>query len=228
MGKKSKKKKSRHGHTSNGGHKKSEGSSSSWEIGDRVVICGLKQATRFNGKTATIISQPKDSGTRYGVSVDGQNIAVLPSNLESPTKSANEHSYNIEEKLHEEEERNSADADSLAAIRLMMNMFMTEEHQIKIFGRKIKPLPDFGDELRNEGGGFPIGVNSKWANRYLRTAFEQSSLLPHTHEMHFKSEDYKPSSTDIMRRMRANSRAKFDWFCQPRKLGDIFPQMSDP
>jgi len=93
----------------------------SWKTGQRVIISGLKQATRFNGKTGTIISVPKDSGgSRYGVSVDGHKIAVLSSNLESST-SEQEICYDLDEKLREEERKNKMDADSISAMRMMIS-----------------------------------------------------------------------------------------------------------
>mmetsp|Transcript_9971 Transcript_9971/g.23771 ORF Transcript_9971/g.23771 Transcript_9971/m.23771 type:complete len:437 (+) Transcript_9971:932-2242(+) len=97
-----------------------------------------------------------------------------------------------------------------------------------MYGRKIKPLPDFCNELRDDGGGFPKGVNPKWANAYLRTAFEQSSSMPHVFEAYFKSPDYKPEPTAILKRAGTNSLVKIDWFCQQREIGDIFPHTAYP
>ncbi|CAJ1962284.1 unnamed protein product [Cylindrotheca closterium] len=207
--------------------KSSRRSLAQWEIGQRVIISGLKQATRFNGNTGTIISVPTNSGSRYGVSVDGHKIAVLPSNLESSTPDQ-EICYGLEEQLREENEKTSMDADSMAAMRMMMNMFMTEEHQMKIYGRKIKPLPDFLGELRDDGGGLPNAVNSYWADTYLRTAFEQDSNMPHVFELGLKSPDYEPEPTDILKRLGTNRPDKIRWLLGPRRIGDIFPHEAYP
>jgi len=52
-----------------------------WKIGDKVVVDGLKKATQYNGKTATILSQPADPCSRYTVLVHGSKISVLTCNL---------------------------------------------------------------------------------------------------------------------------------------------------
>ena len=52
-----------------------------FHIGARVVVCGLRKATRLNGERATITS--KESGGRYGVifDMDSRANAVRPVNL---------------------------------------------------------------------------------------------------------------------------------------------------
>ncbi|KAL3942544.1 MAG: hypothetical protein SGBAC_003290 [Bacillariaceae sp.] len=231
MGKKSKKKNGRGtAHNKKVTDKSSRSVFAPFEIGQRVTIRGLKQASKFNGKTGTIISLQEDSGSRYGVSVNGHKIAVLPSNLEGSSSTATKPKicYDLEEELLEQEKKNCMDVDSMAAMRMMMNMFTTEEQQLKMYGRKIKPLPDFCSELRDNGGGFPKDVSPNWANRYLRTAFELSSNLPHVFEMYLKSPGYKPETTDILKRVGTNMPAKIDWFCERREIGDIFPHIAYP
>ena len=46
-------------------------------------------------------------------------------------------------------------SDQMAFTRMMMETFLGDEQQIKLFGRKIEPIPDFRLEMMNQGGGFP-------------------------------------------------------------------------
>jgi len=46
-------------------------------------------------------------------------------------------------------------------MRIIVNMFMSDENQHKVFGRNIEPMTDFYQELKTEGGGFPHGVSGK-------------------------------------------------------------------
>ncbi|KAL3935281.1 MAG: hypothetical protein SGBAC_009170 [Bacillariaceae sp.] len=221
MGKKSKKKKcsgSTHNKVTN---KSSRSEFGPFKIGQLVIIQGLKKATRFNEKAGTFVALPQDDlDSRYGVSVDGHKLAVQTSNLEA--------FIDFEEQLHAESKKRNMDVDSMTAKRKMLDMIMTEEMQIKMYGRKIKPMPDYCSELRADGGGFPKGVSPKWANTYLRTFFETDCSLPHTLEAYFKSPDYQPSHTDFLKRIGTNFPSKTNWFGQRRVIGDIFPHMAHP
>lgn len=95
--------------------------------------------------------------------------------------------------FHQMFEIDQVDTDSMTKMRLMMNMLTTEEKQIELYGRKINLLPNFIGELRNEGGRFPKGVDSEWANSYLQSAFEQLYHEPHFHELYLKSPDFEPN-----------------------------------
>ena len=84
-------------------------------------------------------------------------------------------------------------------------------------------MPDFWAELKNEG--YPHGVDEQWADKYLRTAFEQAQVLPHLMELHIKMDKYKASTKDWRKRIGIPHKDKVDWFFnQPRRIGDIFPQ----
>ena len=203
-------------------HKNKAKSSLPWAIGDEIVVHGLQQATQYNGKIGTVISIPSGVGSRFGVSVDGSKIAILPTNMKSPE----DREISFENVIEEESAKTSMNADQLEMMRTMMSMLLTDEQKVKVFGRQIKPLPDFRKELQNEGYG--LGVDSTWADQYLRTAFEQSYNLPHVMELAYKREDYEPSYLDLMKRLVSYDRTKLDWYFQRRNYGDIFPRTATP
>ena len=120
----------------------------------------------------------------------------------------------------------SLNADQLSMMRMMMNMFMAEELQIKMYGRKIQPVPDFRAELINAGGGFPAGVDRTWATNYLRQSFEHASSLPQNFEVVFKQRDYEPAPRDYLKRLGTNDPVKLKWYFGGLAPGSIFEQRS--
>ncbi|CAJ1966750.1 unnamed protein product [Cylindrotheca closterium] len=102
------------------------------------------------------------------------------------------------------EDDHGVDPDKMEQLRTMMDAFLTEEQKFQIFGRKIQPMPNFFYELRDDGGGFPVGVNSVWATKYLRSSFEQASTEPHVDEAQLKEPEYQMSHTKLMQRLRTN------------------------
>lgn len=107
-------------------------------------------------------------------------------------------------------------------MRMMMNMFMTEERQIKVYGRKIDPMPDFRQEAIC-GGGFPQGVDRAWGDKYLRMSFEQKSFLPHNYELFMKRPNWEAEPMDVFKRLNTNHPIKLKWYLGPKSVGDIFP-----
>mgnify|MGYP005857478597 CR=1 FL=1 len=176
------------------------------KLGDLVLLYNLK-AIEYNGKRGKIYSLPKqdDPEGRYGVLLDGSKdpIGIRALNIFLPKKRRKATAQLREERNNNcvdyaiSTSKKNMDADQLAMMRMMMNMFLTKCKQVEVFGREIEPLPDFCAELENHGGGFPAGVDPKWAKQYLRTAFEQSSNLPHFFEFYIKGSNYEPSSEDI-------------------------------
>ena len=196
--------------------------------GDRVTLVGLK-SLEFNGKQGIVVSLSNSSnGGRYGVRVDGTRkpMRVKPANIKRLAKATRELQKDRDEmrNLHNLSEDESANVDQMAMMRMMMN---TVEKQIKVFGRKIEPLPDFRLELINEGGSFPMAIDPMWANRYLRRAFEQESALPHTFELHFKISSYQPSQRDLMKRLGQLHRPILEWYYTVEP-GDIFKECLIP
>lgn len=198
--------------------------------GDRVMLTKLK-SEEYNGKLGNVISLPKtniDDG-RYGVRLDDKAaaIAIRRQNIEKvkmwrSTEQQLEQRKNTTEGV--EEAKDSMSADQLGMMRMMMNMFMTEENQSEMFGRKIEPMPNFLQELRLEGGGFPHGVDKVWADKYLRTAFEQSHNLPHFFEYYLKMADYKPDPRDVLKRLGTNDKEKMNWYFGPQFPGNVFSE----
>ena len=199
-------------------------------IGDRVLLTKLKSG-EYNGKVGNVISLPKvkcDDG-RYGIRLQDNSaaVAIRRENIEK-VKNWKSTKQQLEERKKTvevvDEAKDSVNADQLGMMRMMMNMFMTDEHQSKMFGRKVEPTPNFFQELRLEGGGFPHSVNKEWADNYLRTAFEQSYNLPHFFEFHLKTDQYEPQARDILKRLGTNDKEKVDWYIGPQFPGNIFPR----
>ena len=201
------------------------------KIGDRVLLTKLK-SKEYNGKVGNVVSLPKLSGDdgRYGVRLDDKaaaTIAIRRENIErvktwkSTEKQLEERKNTIGEVV--EEAKDSLSADQLGMMRMMTNMFMTDENQSKLFGRKIEPMPNFYQELL-EGEGFPHGVNKAWADNYLRTAYEQSNNLPHFFEFHLKMADYEPQPGDVLKRLGTNDKEKMKWYFGPQFPGKVFPR----
>ena len=132
-------------------------------IGDRVALVGLK-SLEHNGKQGIIVTLSDSSNEdRYGVRLDGGRKPV-------GIKSINMIRMCLERHI---EDTNVA-GDETAKIRMMMKN-LSEEQQIHIFGRRIEPMPDFRLELIHEDGGYPLGVNTTWANDFLHQIFEQEA-----------------------------------------------------
>mmetsp|Transcript_5503 Transcript_5503/g.13790 ORF Transcript_5503/g.13790 Transcript_5503/m.13790 type:complete len:730 (-) Transcript_5503:1325-3514(-) len=193
--------------------------------GDRVTLVDLKTAV-FNGKRGVVVSlsDPSNEG-RFGILVDGEQnpMGVKPANMKPLAKSTLELRKERDEMhaLQSTTDDEHLGANKLSFMRTMISAFMTEEHEIKLFGRKIEPMPDFRLELIKKGGGFPKGVNPKWANDYLREAYEEHCGLPHMLEAAFKSPDYEPRRQDLVKRLRCLDRDRLEWYftAQP---GDIY------
>jgi hypothetical protein len=199
-----------------------------FQVGDRVILHGLKTA-KYNGKRGIVIaaSDPHNEG-RYGVRLlNGPKEAfrARPINLrketvQKTTKELRKERDEMQNAIHLTTDE-SADATQMEMMRKMMNMFMTDRHQIELFGRKIEPMPDFRKELL-QTGGFPPGVDKKWADERLRSAFEQDSMLPHMLEMLFKRPGYQPSPKDIFKRLGTNEREKLTWYMSAKRPGCIY------
>lgn len=202
-------------------------------LGDRVSLKGLK-STHYNGKFGIIVSIPKkENDDRYGVLVDGADMPVaIRSQKISRTETSGRKST---QQLREERDRmishterpreESCTADQMAIMRMMTNMFMTEEHQVAMYGRTIDPMPNFQNELMQEGGGLPAGVDYDWANSYLRLSFENASANPQMFEVVFKNKSYKPEPHDIAKRLGNNHPAKLKWYLGGEVVaGSIFTE----
>lgn len=229
MGKKSKKKKGQ-----SKGEKPAASSSTgsnvptSFHKGDRVALNGLKSAG-YNGKFGTIFSVPKSTDGRYGVLLDGADapIAIQAGNivLESSKRKSTRQQREERDRMQsciEKSESETMNADQMAMMRMMRTMFMSEENEMKVFGRRIVPMPDFCSEIMNQG--LPSGVDREWANKYLRLAFEQASALPHMFELVFKQKDYQPAPADYLKRLGTNDPVTLKWYCDCRVPGSINQQ----
>ena len=198
-----------------------------FQKGDRVTLVGL-EASELNGKRGIIISPSNPSNeNRYGVRIDGirKPMGVKPTNIRPVAKTTRElkKEYKEMESRIEHTGNEILNVDQMKMMRMMMNTFVTEEHQIKMHGRKIEPLPDFRLELINEGGGFPKAINYTWANNYLCEVYEQECDLPHMFELAFKSPKYESSPKDLMKRLGTNCPLKLAWYFSAGS-GDIFKE----
>uniref|UniRef100_A0A7S4AFQ8 Uncharacterized protein n=1 Tax=Pseudo-nitzschia australis TaxID=44445 RepID=A0A7S4AFQ8_9STRA len=195
-----------------------------FQKGDRVTLVGLK-ASELNGKRGFIISPSNPANeNRYGVRVDGirKPMGIKPPNFRPVVKTTRElkKEYDEAKSCVEYNDNETLNADFLKMMRMMKNTYETEENQIKIYGRKIEPLPDFRLELINEGG-FPKAINYTWANNYLCQVYEQECNLPHMFELVFNSPEYKACPKDLLKRLGTNHPSKLSWyFCAGP--GDIF------
>jgi len=219
MGKKSKKKKSK--------NKISPPSTypSRLDIGDIVTLKDLK-AAHYNGKSGKVVSLPSQDDTegRYGVLLNKKNkpIAIKPQNI-STNRCTSSYSTGTDElrkqyerhcTLTEADEGEVMNAHQLALTRTMMSMFMTEEIEKKMFGRKIEKMPNFYEEMRIIG--FPYKVGTQYALDYLRLSYEQNQGLPHMFEVAFTSPKYNPSPKDIMKRLGTNDHGMLSWYFGPK------------
>jgi len=194
-----------------------------FEVGDRVVLHNL-QTAKYNGRSGVIVSTPEHGEERYGVRLDGEivSIAVRRHNLRVKT------TQELKEELsrHESYMRTEdvAQVDQLRMLRLMVDQGMTEEHQIKIYGRKIEPLPDFRAELLHESGNrFPVGVDPAWANGFLQEVFENAHGLPHHLELHLKQEDWEPEKHEYIKRLGTSPPSKVKWYFKDEKtIGSVY------
>jgi len=198
-----------------------------FKMSDRVKLQGLK-TDDYNGKVGHIISVER-SNERCGVIVSGRDTPVSISTanlvlLDRPRSTRQQ----LEERRRSTNlvSGSGAAPDMLGSVRRMMDKFMTPEREIQVFGRKIDPMPDFYEELRNQGGGIPKGVDRKWAANYLRTSYEQSYRLPHFFEFHMKEPDYQPEPRHLIKRLGTMDRRKFEWYQSGRKPGDVYQHRS--
>lgn len=168
-----------------------------------------------------IISLPSrgDANSRYGVLVDNTDkpIAIKAQNISTskhiPKKITTDElrrQYDDHYSLTELDRRETMNADQLALMRTMMNMFMTEEKEIEIFGRKIEKMPNYHEKMKSLG--FPYKVDPRFANDYLRVSYEQNQGLPQMMELYLKNPEYKPSPKDILKRLHTNHPEKLSWY----------------
>lgn len=230
MGKKSKKRQTRKSQvrTESRQHVASNGGI---RIGDLVRLQGLT-SVQFNGKEGSITCMPNDNGGRYGVLLDGAStpVAIRPENVVNLARNCAKSTSELRAQrdtmrsMTELADEDRMNADQLNMMRSMMDMFMTDEMEIKIYGRKITKVPNFVSEVLHEGGNLPRHVDKDWARKYLRLSFEHTSGLPQNFEMVFKSPDYQPTPQDYFKRLGSNDRSKLEWFFGPHTLGDIYRQ----
>lgn len=196
------------------------------QVGDKVTLYGLK-TNKYNGQRGIIVAlaDPLNEG-RFGVRLDKsrESICIRPASIRKddskpspPAISSRKTTKQLKkqrDKMYEMVQGKAGDfasADEMALVRQMMSMFLGKEQQIQMFGREIDPMPDFLAEVIQEGG-FPLGVDSKWANDRLRIIYEQSSALPHMMEFSFKQTNYEPQQKDILKRLYTNDIEKVRWY----------------
>lgn len=173
-------------------------------IGQRVVLEGLR-SVYYNGKAGTIISLPKSNQDgRYGVLINGSTISITvqPGNILSSNNHLTPQMIDVqppENYAIREEDGSYLDTDDLCHLKLMMNLFMTDDMQKKVYGRRISTMPNFCREIKN--CGFPFEVDVEWAEKYLQQSYEKSRVLPHTLELAFRCSDYEPDPIDIIKRL---------------------------
>jgi len=235
MGKKSKKKQSPSSAATTASSSALEASSGTFAIGDRILLGGLK-TKKYNGKYGVVKSLPNANEGRHGILLDGMTapVAIRLCNISHASSGSGEsirkkstQEQLAEKKLgtsHLEPSKDCPDADQLRQFRTMMNMFMTEEVQINMYGRKIDPVPDFLAELVDGGGGFPVDVDQRWAEKYIRKSFEDASGLPHYFEAFFKQPSWTPEPRYVFKRLNSTEKEKLDWYMYKAVPGSIFQQ----
>jgi hypothetical protein len=205
------------------------------QVGDRVVLYGLK-TDKYNGLYGTIIAlaDPLNEG-RFGVRLDKgrESLCIRPANIHklnaNPSLPATSKKSTNQLKLERDKmdeivngnSEDSTDVDMMAMMRQMTSMFLSKQQQIQIFGREIDPMPDYRAEVM-QAGGFPVGVDHKWAHDRLRIRYEHSSTLPHMMELQFKHPNYEPEGKDILRRLRTNDLVKLCWYFDSSRPGSIY------
>jgi len=200
-----------------------------FQIGDSVVLHSLVTAT-FNGRYGRILTghDPLNGG-RYCVGLEkgGKMLKIKPKNIRLYVKNTEElktERNRIRDANHPTEIE-VADVNTMAFLR-MMTLTCGEEEQIKMFGRRIEAVPDFRAEVQRDGG-FPIAVDSTWANNHLSQSYECASSLPHLMEMQFKDPDYIPQPKEVMRRLCSPQYDKLQWYYSDRAMGDIYTGAQD-
>ena len=203
-----------------------------FQIGDQVDLHGLTTA-KFNGRSGVVVKGPDPSNEdRYGVRMDKGNqvLSIKIANLRIHVKTTKEleiERNNLIDVANPTREE-ALDADQLALLRQFTNASFGEDGQNPLYGRRVDALPDFIAELEREGGGYPIGVDRRWASKHLRESFENASALPHGYEWIFKQPEYKPDAKDIIRRIRSTDEDKVNWYLSPREPGDIYTNRVAP
>ena len=88
-------------------------------------------------------------------------------------------------------------------------------------------MPDFLAGLLTHGGGWPAGVDPDFGKAALETAQARASVLPHTIELHTKSDDYRPSVEDLGKRLNGEYKSKLEWWAIGPKLGSVFDEAAN-
>jgi hypothetical protein len=139
-----------------------------------------------------------------------------------PRKTTVEHKDDLARHQSRTTKKNTMDAGQLSFMNSMLGS-LSEKQQIKAFGRKIKPMPEYHLELPKHRG-WPKGVDVAWAQGYLAHVYEQSRLLPHIMEVAFKQSNYEPPDEDLWKRVNGNpNRLKWLLKGQPSP-GSICPE----
>ena len=141
----------------------------------------------------------------------------------SPAKISTAEQNKMLKELHDQvTSKNTMGTQELSRFNLMLSM-IPEKDQIKVFGRKIPPMPSFHFEIAKHRG-WPKGVDVQWAKKYLHFVFEQCRSLPYSMQLAFSAEKFEFSPEDVLKRAnRQPNRVK--WLCSKGlKIGDIMPE----
>ena len=147
------------------------------EVGHRVLLSGLRTAV-YNGERGVIKSLPKpgENSNRYGVAIDGrklpiavrrENILLLSTNRQMTEEKRRLRDATIVQDLDPENNcAKTVNVTTAQAMRMYVDSLMTEGRELRMYGRKIIPMPNFyGEVLSN--GGFSFGVHEGWGKNYL-------------------------------------------------------------
>lgn len=151
-----------------------------FKIGDRVSFRGLASKD-YNG----LVKLPESAeNPRYGVQleVDDKAIGVRPSNMFPANRMTTQEQKTALDRLTRHAERSEEDcmnADQMAMMRTMMNMFLTEEKQIEVYGRRIDPLAGFSS--RGFQGGATKRNQSLLGRRIPSSRFRTGQRLAPQH-----------------------------------------------
>ena len=200
---------------------------------DYVTLKDL-EVGRYNGRQGRVVSlRNEEPGTegRYVIHLDGEAAAIAVQGQNLVLADHRRSSTSTEEQSRQRDRNETRpegvpDANQMEMMRMMTNLLMTEENQVQLYGRKIKPMPNFYEEVTADGGGIPEGVSKTWGVQYLRTSFEKSYHQPQMDEMYIKNPEFEVKDVwDIVKRLGSNEKPKVAWYYNPStRPGDIYPR----
>lgn len=105
----------------------------------------------------------------------------------------------------------SAHDAMLRTLRFLL-MKMPAKEQVRVFGERIQPLPNYTREVLSHPMGLPIGVDHGWALKYLDRSYNNAAMLPYSMEMSIRNPEWTPSIRDTIHRLGNNDPRKLRWW----------------